>query len=275
MLTDLPKDFLTLTLAEDKIFEARKVGMALCDMTEKQSSVAITGIIFKVSVICGCQLPTHDAHINALEQEFMLFLNDYGYYNLTIEEILTAFRMNANFQLENKIETYGTIFNIDFAGKVLTQYKDKRWALDRKIDNKKRERDQQVVLDAEEKVRREKIISQFNLFLSDENSTLDLDNCYMQLVHDGAFKDHNFYSKFISAAKSNERVNDCESIKDLLSSYGVKMEVTFEAERIAVKFLFRQMKITGKNKIYDENMKLIYPGFVVPEPEPVKDSWDV
>jgi len=79
-------------------------------MTENEVKAATTGLIFKISVICGCQLPTNDYHITVLEQEFITFLNEFGYHELTVEEILTAFRMNSNFLLPERVETYGAIF---------------------------------------------------------------------------------------------------------------------------------------------------------------------
>ena len=91
-------------------------------MSEKESSAAVTGIIFKVSVICGCQLPTHDAHINALEAEFLNFIENNGYGVMTVEEVLLAFRLNAAFKLKERVEIFGAVFNIDYAGKVLKQY---------------------------------------------------------------------------------------------------------------------------------------------------------
>ncbi len=131
-LNDLNGNFPILTANEDRILDARKVGYAMLDMSEKESATAATGIIFKVSVICGCQLPTNDHHINALESEFLIFLNEFGYGNLTVEEILLAFRMNSTFKLRDKIEIYGAIFNIDYAAKVLRLYIEERYRLDRK-----------------------------------------------------------------------------------------------------------------------------------------------
>ena len=43
--------------------------------------------------------------------------------------------MNANFRLPEKIETYGALFNIDYASKVLKQYSTKRYQLDNKLSD--------------------------------------------------------------------------------------------------------------------------------------------
>jgi len=265
MLKDFNSSLLDLREDERKIFDARMVGYALTDLTESELQAATTGIIFKVSVICGCQLPTHDFHINALESEFILFLTQNGYERLTVEEILTAFRMNANFQLQDKIETYGAIFNIDFASKVLSQYIGKRYKLDHKLSEIDRNMETKKILDEEEMKRRNKVIAQYELYLQDENSELDLSNCYMQLVHDGAFADHTIDKLFISqAVKETDRMFDNDFTKRLILG-GIDLEANFTAGKLAVKFLFKEMKKRNFTKIYNDNMQLLNPGFEMPE----------
>lgn len=259
---------------EELIFNARQVGVSLCDMNEEQSDVSVTGIIFKVSVICGCQLPTHDAHVNALDQEFLIFIKEFGYDTLTVEEILTAFRMNANFRLEHKIETYGAVFNIDFASKVLKQYRDKRWALDYKLSKIHHEVETRKILDEEEAKRREKVVAQFKKYIEDENSDLDLSNCYMQLAHDGAFHKGSFSNNFTKEATEiyNQR-GETTTLGDALKYFNINPEIAFEAEHLAVRHLFKEMKIRKRLDIYDANWKVIYPGYSIPEPEKVKDDF--
>src|ERR1700674_5072027 len=103
MLTDLDPNTMTLTGAENKIVDARKTGIAFCDMNEKEEKVAATAIIFTIVVISVCQLPTNPTHVEVLEREFLKLIKEYGYSNFTAEEILTAFRMNANLELEERI----------------------------------------------------------------------------------------------------------------------------------------------------------------------------
>lgn len=273
MLTDFKSNLLDLRDDEKKIFDARMVGYAISDLNDLEIRAATTGIIFKVSVICGCQLPTHDAHINALEQEFILFLNQNGYDILTVEEILTAFRMNANFQLRDKVETYGAIFNIDFASKVLSQYKGKRFSLDIKLSEIKRESETLKILGEEEQKRRFKVIEQYEKYLQDDNAELDLANCYMQLVHDGAFLHTSMYKNFLAKAEKDlERVFDRDFDKKLIS-FGIDMEANWAAEKLAVKYLFEQMKKSGVGKVYNDKMQLLNPGFIMPEEKPTKHEY--
>lgn len=274
MLKDLGGELRNLSDGELKIVKARQVGVALSDLSPDEFDVALTGIIFNISVICGCQLPTHEAHVNALEKEFTVFLKEFAFDNLTSEEILTAFRMNANFQLREKIETYGAIFNIDFASKVLSQYRSNRHNLDYKISQIFEQKERDRVLNEEETKRRIKVKEQFAKFLKDENAELDLSNCFMQLVHDNAFIDHNIDKSFLYEAKNEtKRVNDTTSFEEALSFAGINLEASFSAGKLAVKYLFKQMKKSGKLEIYDDSLRLIHPGFVMPEQERVKDDF--
>ena len=45
----------------------------------------------------------------------------------------------------------------------------------------------------------------------------------------------------------------------------IHSKVKFEQEKAVVRYLFEQMKKTGRLKIYDENLKLLYPGFELSE----------
>lgn len=247
------------------ILTARSIGRSFCDLTKDDFDLSITGILFKISVICGCQLPTHDAHIEALEKEFGIFLTDYGYSGLTTEEALTAFRMNANYQLREKIETFGAVFNIDFASKVLRLYRERRGVIDQIAERIIYNDDVVLKLSEEENKRRLKIIQQFDKYLMDENAELDLSNCFMQLRQDEAFSNKNIPddgTNYFRGSTELERLyNSFESL-----------DTRFKKEHYAVRFLFENMKKTGKVKIYDENMRLMHPGFELPELQESKDN---
>ena len=240
-------------------------------MSDAETRAASTGIIFKVSVICGCQLPTHDAHINALEGEFLIFLNEFGYEKLTVEEILTAFRMNANFQLEKKVETYGTVFNVDYASKVLSQYKEQRFRLDIKLSDMHRKIEADKILAEEEKSRKEKIKQQFEKYLADKNAELDLENAYMQLDHDNAFLEKHFYLRFLNGKHEHPKegfrpVRGLHDVRQMFREYDDYLDKQFDAQKLAVKYLFKHMILQGKKEIYDASWNLMYPGFPPPLP---------
>lgn len=258
MLTDLGSDLRNFNDKEVKIIKARQTGVSLCDQTKQQFEASLTGIIFQVSVICGCDLPTHEAHINALEKEFAIFLTDSGYAGLTPEEVLLAFRMNSNGELPEEIKSYGKIFNIEFASKVLRQYREKRSYVDTVAEGIFTKRDRDGELKRLDDERRKKVIAQFEKYLADENAELDLSDCFMQLRFDGAF--------------SNKRLPDdgtnyfrgSDPVQRLLNSFE-SLDSRFEREHAAVRYLFQNMKLTGKEKIYDENFVLCFPGFELPE----------
>lgn len=232
-------------------------------------NAAATGIIFKVSVICGCQLPTHDAHINALEAEFLIFLHEFGYFNLTVEEILLAFRLNAAYKLSERVEIYGAIFNIDYAGKVLRLYLSERQTLDSKLIERHREMEVDEIFEKESNARREKVKTQFAKFLNGD-ADLDLSDCYMQLNRDGAFMERNFDERFIKPNRGYK--GDAMS---QLSDWGERMEATFAAGKKAVIVLFDAMKESDKFEIYTDDLKLIHTGFHLPEENKIEkiDDW--
>lgn len=255
--------------AEKKIIEARQTGLSICDQNEKQLAVSLTGIIFKISVISGCPLPTHDAHIAALESEFLIFLNDNGYSGLTPEEVLTAFRMNANFKLPEKIETYNKVFNIDFAAEVLSQYRKIRSEVDVKAEKIFDGRDVKRKLEEDDNRRRLKVKEQFAKYISNPAAELDLSDCFMQLRYDGAFANKTVTDEISYMRGTN-------SIERLLNSFE-SLDKKFLREQAAVKYLFENMAATGRKEIYDENLVLLHPGFELPErfeTEKVKDNFD-
>lgn len=253
-LNDLGDDLMIFSKPERQVIEARCKGISLCDQTEKQLAASMTGIIFQVSVICGCPLPTHEAHVAALENEFKLFLTDNGYGGLTPEEVLTAFRMNANFQLEEKVETYNRIFNIDFAAAVLCQYRRIRVEADAKAEKIFEGRDIREKMKQDDMRRRRKVKEQFEKFISNPDAALDLSDCFMQLRHDGAF--------------ANKKIQDeprgMNSIGGLLNGFE-KLEERFVREHEAVRYLFANMVRTGRTEIYNDELELLHPGFELPE----------
>lgn len=257
-LNELGGDLKNFGETDLRIINARKTGVSLCDQTKEQFEFSLTGIIFNISVICGCQLPSNDVHANALEKEFAKFITDYGYEGLTTEEVLTAFRMNANFLLGEKVETYGKIFNVDFAAQVLRLYREKRGRVDAVAESIFQKREYDSKLEEDSTRRRKKVVEQFEKYLADENAELDLSNCFMQLREDGAFS-----NKKVADDGSNYFRGSTELARLLNSFEG--LDTRFQQEQGAVKYLFKNMKLTGRLKVYDENLVLLHPGFELPE----------
>jgi len=246
-----------LTATEIEILNARETGNSFCDLSKEDFEISITGILLAISVICGCQLPTNPMHIELLEKEFGIFLNDNGYSGLTYEEILTAFRMNANFKLGEKVESYGAIFNINYAAQVLRLYREKRGHIDEIGEKMVYNIEVKKELKKEDDGRKNKIIEQFNKYLQDENTELDLSNFFMQLRSDGAFS-----NKKIDDELTYRRSGETELSRLIGES---NLDERFNRERKMVKFLFENMKKSGRLKVYDENLNLLHPGFELPQ----------
>lgn len=103
--------------------------------------VSVHKLVFKLCAICGADLPPNETFAAILGEEFVVFITDFGYDNLTESEILLAFRFNAKgtkypsgTDIE-KVNFKGSIFNISSAAKVLANYMDLRNILDRKMQN--------------------------------------------------------------------------------------------------------------------------------------------
>lgn len=127
---------------EKKIIQDRINGVAVCDTPEKQLSLMSEVSIFKISAICGFTLTANEKFADVLNEEFLLFLKDYGYSNLSFDEIVSAFRLNAKgwyrFPGGDTMPTvlpYSTFFSINYAGQVLACYMRLRQCLDSKLIN--------------------------------------------------------------------------------------------------------------------------------------------
>ncbi len=131
-----------LTSAQKKVVEARSTGLAFSELSDKQSRHAVDQIMFHGAAISGCPLPATDFFADIIGQELIIFINDFGYGNLTLEEIFLALRINAKgtsmsfpeLNLE-QVSFYGHCFNVDYIAKVLSNYGRIRTYFDRQVQN--------------------------------------------------------------------------------------------------------------------------------------------
>lgn len=114
-------------------------------MKEAELRVMADMCIFKVAAISGFTLTTADDFANVLRDEFLIFLNEFGYSCLTFEEIVTAFRLNAYGNIKTyygdyipQVKPYSSFFNLNYAGEVLGNYMNLRKGLDSRIINNER-----------------------------------------------------------------------------------------------------------------------------------------
>jgi len=169
--------------------------------------------------------------------------------------------MNAGFKLSEKIEVYGAVFNVDYAGKVLKLYMDERRRLDFKLADKYQKVEHDKFFEERSNTRRKKVKEQYKLFL-DGITELDLADCFIQLDEDGAFLQKKFDERFLEPAPDRGYKGNAFM---RLTNWGEKLEKQFEAGRKAVMVLFEAMKKSGKHEIYTEDLKIIHTGFDIPE----------
>jgi hypothetical protein len=99
--------------------------------------------MLRVAAICGCALPNTEFFAKFIAEEITNFILCFGYADLTLEEILLAFRFNAKAGMKypngEQIEPIfftGCCVNVDYIAKVLANYMSIRIFLDRKLQNK-------------------------------------------------------------------------------------------------------------------------------------------
>lgn len=131
-----------LTEVEKKIISARLEGKSICQLTDESLRVAADQIILKSAYIVGCPTPETEFYSEGLAKEMIEYLNEFGFSELTLNEIILAIRLNTKGGLKypsgtdvEKIIFSGTCFNIDFLSKILSNYMTFRNILDRKIEN--------------------------------------------------------------------------------------------------------------------------------------------
>jgi hypothetical protein len=128
---------------EEKILDARLKGLSFSQLSESQLRVATDQIMLKGSAICGCPTPLTEGFAKTISDELIVFVSEYGYDNLTLDEIFTALRLNTeggwrwpSGDVVERIEFSGTCFNVTYVSKILYIYMVMRNSLDAKFKNK-------------------------------------------------------------------------------------------------------------------------------------------
>lgn len=91
--------------------------------------------MIRIAGLYGCALPSTEFYARFIADEIKIFFKDFGYGELTLEEILLAFRLNVLPGFET-IPFSGLCVNVDFISKVINEYLNTRKLLDRKLQNK-------------------------------------------------------------------------------------------------------------------------------------------
>lgn len=95
---------------------------------------AFSGVLYQVSLITGCPLSSDDYEIRTLEGHLIKLLMDNAAFRLlSLEDIFTAFRMNAACELGEKVRHFN-VFSLDYLGEVLSRYVSLKTKVERKIE---------------------------------------------------------------------------------------------------------------------------------------------
>jgi hypothetical protein len=142
MLNELPVQKIKLTEIEQKVIKARQVGFSVSQFDHAGLKTIFDELILNISVISGAPMPNTNFLADALNFRLIDFLQNFGYGNLTIEEIVQAFYFNAKGGLKfpsgidiDAINFSGGYVNVEYVSKVLSNYMAVRNILDRKIQN--------------------------------------------------------------------------------------------------------------------------------------------
>jgi len=116
--------------------------LSFCELTEEGERAAIDQIMIRGAAICGCALPQTEFFAGYIAAELSIFINEFGYGELTLDEILLSLRLNSKggvkYPSGSEVETVaftGQCINVDYISKVLANYKALRGYLDRKFEN--------------------------------------------------------------------------------------------------------------------------------------------
>jgi len=131
-----------LTEVEIKILEARQDGFSFAQLDKAHVRLAADKIILKAAAICGCPTPETDFFAEILTTEIDDYINQFGFGELTVSEIILSMRLNTSHNLKKPphLEVFaiafsGACINVDFLSKMLGNYLIYRNSLDRKLQN--------------------------------------------------------------------------------------------------------------------------------------------
>lgn len=124
------------------IIDARYDGKSIFEVEEELLRSEVDEVLLRGAAMYGCKLPISDFFANFLYEEVISFVMNFGYAELTFEEIVLAMRLNMvlnfrkinNLDLKN-IKFEGETFNVAFLSQVLSLYSEIRENLNKRIKN--------------------------------------------------------------------------------------------------------------------------------------------
>lgn len=114
--------------------------MSFCQLSDSETRVATDRIIIDGAAIVGCPLPQTESFATAISNQLVIFINEFGYGELTLSEIMLAIFINsAGYNRADgqfmKVKFFGNNISVDFISDVLSNYIQIRNTLDRKFQN--------------------------------------------------------------------------------------------------------------------------------------------
>ena len=131
-----------LTNFEAQVIQARLTGVSFCQIEKDKVRWHVDQIMLRGAAISGCVVPTTEFFAEIIAEEISVFILEFGYKDLTYDEILLALRINSKcgykfptgIELES-VPFFGNCFNVDYLSKILLNYMAIRNILDRKLQN--------------------------------------------------------------------------------------------------------------------------------------------
>lgn len=127
---------------EEKVIDARLNGLSFCQIDEDKLRWCTDQIMLRGAAISGCTIPGTEFFAEIISEELRNYILNFGYKDLSYEEILLALRINSKggYKYPSGIDLepvafFGNCFNVDYFSKVLNNYMAIRNMLDRKLQN--------------------------------------------------------------------------------------------------------------------------------------------
>jgi actin-related protein len=129
-------------LEQKMIMKARFEGKAFWEIEEDKHRFVTDEIILSMASISGCKMPETELLASYVSREMVRIILDFGYEELTVAEIVLAFRINTQPQIVNRhgddltsVEPSAIVCS-SFLANVLRNYKILRSNLDASIERK-------------------------------------------------------------------------------------------------------------------------------------------
>jgi len=142
LLSELPETGMRLSEIEHQIIACRLSGISFCQLSEKDIRITTDKIILNAAAITGCPTPETEFFAEILSEQIAIYIDQFGFGELTYDEIILAFRLNTKGGLRHpsgleieRVDFFGSCFNVDYLSKILSNYMTVRNYLDRKFEN--------------------------------------------------------------------------------------------------------------------------------------------